>query len=274
MKYYWAIIFPLLLLFSSNSSAQIEPGARQIALANSTVALSNDAFALFNNPAGIAQIGNREMGIFYSPAPFGLKQLSNAYAAYVEPFGFGNLSLGIKRYGFKLYNETAVNFSYSKKLFQKYFFGIDLIYSTLNIKNYGTSHAFYFRFGFLYRVMKNLTFGFAAENFRNVSYVKNYSSISRIIRAGLSYEIFPNVRLNFEANKNLRKPLSIRGGLEYLIFNFLFIRFGVRSEPDTYTAGVGIKYSIVQLDYAVFTHPFLGLTHQAGLLIRFGKPKL
>jgi hypothetical protein len=48
----------LLLFFSILSIkniAQINPGARQISIANSDVALANDVFTLFNNPAGLAQ---------------------------------------------------------------------------------------------------------------------------------------------------------------------------------------------------------------------------
>ena len=41
------IIVPILLV--TNALAQIEPGARQISLSHSDIALSNDVFSLFNN---------------------------------------------------------------------------------------------------------------------------------------------------------------------------------------------------------------------------------
>src|SRR5664279_2159419 len=85
------------------SLGQMNPGAKQIAMANSDVALSDDVFSLFNNPAGLAQLNWRELGLYYSPAPFGLKELANGYIAYTEPLGFGSVGIGAMTYGCLLY---------------------------------------------------------------------------------------------------------------------------------------------------------------------------
>lgn len=53
--------------------------------------------------------------------------------------------------------------------------------------------------------------------------------------------------------------------------DFLILRIGVSSEPDTYSGGFGIVYNFIQADYAVSSHPDLGLTHQFGLIVRFNK---
>jgi hypothetical protein len=50
--------------------------------------------------AGLAQLNWREVGVYYSPVPFGLTELSNGYAAYHEPFSFGSLAVGGMTYGF------------------------------------------------------------------------------------------------------------------------------------------------------------------------------
>ncbi len=68
MKYYFQKGLLIFLVVTSVMQGQIEPGARQIAMANSTVALANDVFAIFQNPAGLAGIRFRELGLFYSPA--------------------------------------------------------------------------------------------------------------------------------------------------------------------------------------------------------------
>ena len=53
IKQYIRFFVPILLFASSYG--QFNPGARQISLSNSDVALSNDVFAVFNNPAGLSQ---------------------------------------------------------------------------------------------------------------------------------------------------------------------------------------------------------------------------
>lgn len=47
----------------TNAFAQIDPGARQISLSHSDIALSNDVFSLFNNPSCLSQINWRDVGI-------------------------------------------------------------------------------------------------------------------------------------------------------------------------------------------------------------------
>ena len=80
--------FIIILQFHFTVNAQYSPGAKQIALSNSDVALSNDVFSVFNNPAGLSQINWREIGVYYSPAPFGISEMANGYIAYLEPTSF------------------------------------------------------------------------------------------------------------------------------------------------------------------------------------------
>ena len=133
IKLYLKVIVPILLI--TNTFAQFNPGARQISLSNSDVALSNDVFSLFNNPAGLSQLNWREIGIYYSPAPFGLSELANGYVAYVEPFEFGSVAIGGMTYGFDFYRETKLLFGYSYNYENKFFAGVAINYHTFSIKN-------------------------------------------------------------------------------------------------------------------------------------------
>ncbi len=200
-----------------------------------------------------------------------MKQLANKNAAYSEPFDFATIAFGIKHYGFKLYTESEINFAIARKLFRHYLFGFSIALSRVDIDKYGTATRLFCKFGFLYHFTHSFSFGFSAENLRGASYSENYRSIPTILRTGISYKPIKNASLNFEIYKDLDRELSLRGGIEYAFLNHFFLRFGVRNKPDTYTAGIGIKYSFLQLDYAVFTHPYLGLTHQAGIVIRIKK---
>lgn len=47
------ILFFVPILLIANSYAQFNPGAKQISLSNSDVALSNDVFSVFNTPSGV-----------------------------------------------------------------------------------------------------------------------------------------------------------------------------------------------------------------------------
>ena len=92
-----------------------------------------------------------------------------------------------------------------------------------------------------------------------------------IFNSGLNYDILSNVNINAAIEKDIRYPFSFKFGIEYDIIKYLALRTGFSTDPSEYSAGIGINYSIFSLDYAVFNHNVLGLTHQAGIIISFGK---
>ena len=261
----------LLLILNSLIYTQYNPGARQISMANSDAALANDVFSLFSNPAGLAQLNWREVGIYYSPAPFGLTELSNGYVAYNEPFNFGSISIGGMTYGFDLYRESKVVLGYAYNYENILFAGATVNYHTYSIQNYGSTSAFYFNVGGLVYILDELRWGFVVNNLNRASIADIDDQIPMVLSTGFSYDIFQNFSLNFALEKDIRFNPSVQLGIEYDIIEYLSLRAGTSNDPSRFTAGVGINYSIFSLDYAFFTHQDLGLTHQAGIILTFGK---
>jgi hypothetical protein len=269
IKRYILYFVPILLIV--NSYAQFNPGAKQISLSNSDVALSNDVFSVFNNPAGLSQFNWREIGIYYSPAPFGLSELANGYVAYAEPFTFGTVAFGGMTYGFELYRESKISLGYSYNYENKFFAGLAVNYHTYSIQNYGNTSAFYLNLGGLAYITHQLRWGFAITNINRASIGNEDDQIPIIFSTGFSYDLIKTLTINLAVEKDIRYKPAVQFGLDYNIIEYLALRVGFQNEPARYAAGIGINYSIISLDYAVFTHQDLGLTHQAGLIISFGK---
>jgi len=261
----------LLLILNSLIYPQFGPGARQISMANSDAALANDVFSLFNNPAGLAQLNWREVGIYYSPAPFGLTELSNGYVAYNEPFDFGSISIGGMTYGFDLYRESKLVLGYSYNYENILFAGATLNYHTYSIQNYGSTSALYFNVGGLVYILDELRWGFVVTNLNRASIADIDDQIPMVLSTGFSYDILQNFSLNLALEKDISYNPSVQFGIEYDIIEYLSLRAGTSNDPSRFTAGLGINYSIFSLDYAFFTHQDLGLTHQAGIILSFGK---
>jgi len=261
----------ILILSSSIALAQFNPGAKQISLSNADVALSNDVFALFNNPAGLSQLNWREIGIYYSPAPFGLSELANAYVAFNEPFSFGSVALGGMTYGFELYRESKIIMGYSYNYQNKFFAGAALNYHTLSIQNYGNDNAFYFNLGGLVYLSDDFRFGFSFHNINRASFGNNDDQIPVVLNSGFSYDILKSFSINVALEKDISYKTSLMFGVDYDIIEYLSLRSGFSNEPSRFSAGIGINYSFVSLDYAMFTHNDLGLTHQVGLIVSFDK---
>ena len=261
----------ILFILCSQTFAQYLPGARQISMGNSDVAKADDVFTLFNNPAGLSQIAWREVGVYYSPAPFGLTELANGYIAYNEPFSFGSLAVGGMTYGFDLYRETKILLGYSYNYENKFFGGVAVNYLTTSIQNYGSDGAFFINVGVLAYLSERLRLGFTFENVNRASIGNEKDQVPVVLRSGISYDLLEEFSLNIAAEKDVKYNPSFHFGFEYNVIEHLSLRSGFSNEPSRYSAGVGLNYSIFSLDYAFFTHPDLGLTHQAGLVISFGK---
>ena len=266
-------IILILIVAKIDILPQINPGSRQIALANSDVALSNDVFSVFNNPSGLAQIKWTEIGIYYSPSPFGIKELANGYAAVNHPFTFGNLGIGFSFFGFELYKENKINLTYANN-YKQFYFGISVIYNSIEIEKYGSDNSLSINVGGLTYINKSLRFGFSIHNVNQATFGNEEGQIPTIFSVGSSYDVLQNLTLNLAAEKEIDYDFSLKSGIEFTLIKYLSLRFGFNNYPSAYTAGVGINFLFLSLDYAFFTHEYLGLTHQAGLIIHFGDETL
>jgi long-subunit fatty acid transport protein len=265
--YILLLIIGIVSISGGDICAQINPGARQIALCNSDAGLCNDVFAIYTNPAGTAQLTTRQAGIYYSPAPFGLKELANGYIAYNEPFSWGAIDAGVMVYGFDLYKETKMTAAVSYKFRDFLYLGAAFNLHLLSIQNYGHSSAFYANFGSLLFITQSLRWGFSISNLNNATFSDEQNQIPVILNTGLCYNALEGLNLCAALEKDLSYKPSFKAGIEYRIIEYLTLRTGFANNPSKYSAGVGISFKGVQLDYAFFTHPYLGLTHQAGLLV-------
>ncbi len=269
MKLKYLYLFLIYLASANSLLGQYNAGARQISLANSDVALSDDVFSLFNNPAGLSQLKWREIGLYYSPAPFGLSELANGYIAYNEPFSFGSIAIGGMSYGFDLYRESKLVLGYSYNYNDKFFAGASINYHTYSIKNYGNTGVLYFDVGGLAFITNEFSWGFSITNINRATVANEDDQIPTIISTGICYRLVNQLSLNLALEKDISFSPSVRFGIDYSIIKYLSLRIGASNFPSRFTGGIGINYSLFKLDYAVFTHPDLGLTHQAGLIIHF-----
>ncbi len=267
-KSFFIILVSIFSFFGKNFS-QFNPGARQVALANSDIATNNDVFALFNNPAGLSFSSNNELGVFYSPAPFGLSELANGFSVYKHNFQFGTVAAGYMTYGFELYRENMFSITYSNFVDEKLAIGATINYHTLSIERYGDDNSVSFNIGGIASIQDNIKLGFLFENISRSSFGEDSNQIPIVYNAGLSYNINTNVTVSAAVEKELEFDPSIKFGLEYRLIEYFEMRLGYKNEPDSFAAGVGINYSIFNLDYAFFTHQDLGLTHQAGIIFSF-----
>ena len=266
MNYSIKIIL-IYLLSVFNIIAQQYAGTRQIALGNSDL-YTPDVFSIFNNPARLINIQNPQAGIYFSPAPFDIQELSYACASYSQPTQIGTFSFGSTVYGFDLYKETEIDLGYSKGINDCLGLGFSLRYKNISIKNYGSASTLLINLGTILELSHELAVGFYIENLSHATLNNEPNQLPAKMSVGLTSRNIQNFSLSAAVIKEIGFNPSVRFGIEHKLTENFFLRFGVSNEPSLYYCGIGIFYKIFEFGYAVSSHPDLGLTHQFDLIFK------
>ncbi len=123
-----ALLWAALLLASPARAAfqDLGAGARAPGMGNAFTGLADDVYAIYYNPAGLAQLEGPEASVAYSALYMGLSDGSNLgiqQAAYAQPLGkggrYGSGGFMYQRFGLdSLYAEQEIYFSYGKSVFK------------------------------------------------------------------------------------------------------------------------------------------------------------
>jgi hypothetical protein len=181
------------------------------------------------------------------------------------------MAIGGSTFGFELYRESRAILGYSFNYNNSFFLGLTINYHNFSIKNYGSTGTLYINVGGLVYILDNLRSGFNISNLNRASLGNSDDQIPMVFTTGFSYNLIDNFSLNFSLEKDIRYNPSVQFGIEYDIIEYLSLRIGAANEPSRFSSGMGINYSIFSLDYSLFTHPDLGLTHQAGIILSFDR---
>ncbi len=269
------VIIILILSFriSYSQFVLLDVGAKPISMGGAFTSLANNSNAVYYNPAGISQLPFREVSIFYSPAPFGLKELANGSVNFVEPTKFGAFGLSAKTYGFELYKEITATLTYANNYNRKIYYGANINYYNLKIQNYGSASAVGIDIGAMAYLTDFLRWGFSAFNLNRPSIGTQKDKLPQVYRTGLSIQ--PRTDLNFvlDVEKDTRYTASVKAGIEYTLYDMINLRAGIGTEPTKFSGGVGFCYSLFEVDYGFYNHQDLGLTHQGTITINFGGEK-
>lgn len=259
-----------------SSCAQFENtdiGARAVGLNGAFTSLSDNSLAVFYNPSGLGQLKYREVSVFYSPSPYGISEISTGALSYVEPLNTGTLGLGIKTFGFDLYRETNVILSYGNSFRERIYYGVNFNLYNLQIQNYNSASSFGADIGAMAYITGFLKWGFFAKNINGAQIGETKEKLAQIYRTGFTIQPRNDFNMILEIEKDVKYPLSVRGGLEYFIADYLDLRGGIGTQPTSFSAGVSINYSLFQIDYSVFNNQDLGITNQGSVTINFGGNK-
>src|SRR3989339_99093 len=292
--------------FSYAAFDDISPGVRPSSIGGAFTALSDDANAIFYNPAGLYRLKNNELTASYGKFYWGLtdgSNIANSDILYVNPFGkYGAVGMGIYSLSLdSLYSERIIMFSYGLRIVPKLGFGATMKslthvfgsdeYTENAIDDTGnalgmTDDVFAAGksksklssdIGLFYRPESRYNLGFVIQNINSPSVgLIETDTVEKTLRAGFSYSPRTS-NLVLEMISKINNTDFIAGFEKYFSKRIFALRGGMvfgSKELRRLSLGFGIKKSIYKIDYALL-YPLTGInntygTHKLAFSIVFG----
>lgn len=263
---------------------EVSPRAR--ALGGSSAALLADEFAPFHNPASLAWLsGTTGAASYVRPFGFDFVSQSVAAAGLVLPRHLGGLAVGLRHLGVSwegesLTGETTVSLAHGFHLLRDRqseaavgwtlnLYTLDYGRSVTGIDP-GSATGFGINFGATAVVRDRTRVGFQALNLNNPALGElDKVDLRRSVVVGISYAPYPGVETVLDITQELGRAVQYRGGAEFAVGELLRLRAGMRTEPNTFNAGVGLHHAGLGVDYGFSSGGVLGESHQFGLSYRF-----
>lgn len=254
-------IFLLLFIFFSGNG-QILPekiGARAAALGHAVVALNQEQ-AFFYNPAGME--GSILAASFQSPQNMGFLATSSLHFQ-LENKDELVLAVGAERFGDSYYHQSKLSFAANKKV-NRVRLGLKGSWFVASVPEVSSAGAFLMEFGVLAELSPRVKAGLHAYNMLGASLFET-QQIPTLLRTGLCWGITDKFRFLSELEGVLNKGIWIKSGLEYQVKEVLSLRSGLETLTQSLHFGIGFSPKKLGVDYAVSTHPSLGLFHHLSL---------
>lgn len=280
-------------------SLKIGVGARAAAMGDAYVALSDDATAVYWNPAGIARLSGQSISLNHTSYPANILFDQAAYVFNIKwipgMLGVNVRALTMSRDIVRTTylpdgtgdtfdaGEWAYGLSYARALTDKFSAGLSINYIQTGLDDVkGSSTTF--DFGTLYDVgVMGAKIGMSIQNLgSDMTFIDEKVKMPVFFRVGGSLDVMQQGDNRLIASAEFTHPPDnsekLNLGAEYGFHDFFFLRGGYKLNYDTQglTAGFGVKFpltivksSVARLDYAYQDMDFLGATHRVSVNVGF-----
>lgn len=243
--------------------AAFEPfmqGARANSMGMTSASVRAGPFGPDHNPAVLAVLPCISAGVTHTRL-FGLKDLTQTALMISLPFKQFGIGFGTQVFGNALYRETSVQAGLGIRIRPNYYLGLLCNAGQLYIQHYGSAASLWLNTGLLYQFSEKLTLVFTVRNLNRACLGQSNGPVPQTLRIGISCHPDQKVMMKLELIKDNRFPQEIRSGIEVSPISSFKFRCGFTDRPQRITFGIGIRTSLLNLDYGAVGHPILDFTH-------------
>ncbi len=268
---------------------EIPATARTAALGEASVALSDvNSSAVFDNPAalGFSDMAH-SFSASYSPWLADIKNYSSSYSIKTDfgvfgvgfvMFDYGSMPRTVVAAGQKVYdvigsfdaNSLSLGLSYSKKLTDKFSFGVTVKYAQEKIDVYKASNLLFDGGMLYYTGFGSLRIAASIQNFGvNAKFINDEFKMPSVLKLGAAMEVIGDMASEYRVtlivqalhpNDNSEK-LNVGG--EFSWNNYITLRGGYKFfyDEETYSLGLGVDPQLsvpVSFDFAYSAYGRLG----------------
>lgn len=213
------------------------------------------------NSTVLSEISRRQISSSYTTL-FNLSELAYQNISLDLPSGkLGGWQIFYAQFGHVNYREREVSLSHGFRLAKTISIGYSIKGLSLAIDKYGKETVVGVDCGFNANIHSRLNLTVLTYNVNSPTIGRVKQNLPQGVVTSVAYNIFENLLVILAMDKTLKYPLRISGGAEYKIFNRLFLRGGLQSNPSRFSAGLGLKFGDFIIDYGYFTHAELNGQH-------------
>lgn len=262
-------LFLFLLLFAEKLNAQMNSGARFMAMANAGAALE-DIYSLGANQAGIASIERSKLAVAFQQHSYS-SNVRSITAFLALPSNIGVIGLYANNYSLdKDFHKFKSGLTLSHLLISKFAVAGTLNYHQLLISEYTVNRNISFDLGFQYRLTQYWTMGAHFINpFPFTGSGELAYKVPIQVRLGTSYILSDQILLAIDSEYDEDDYIDIRLGIEYSIINNINLRGGTSFLPFKQYVGTGVDFNKISVNAASSFHPELGISSQLSLSYAF-----
>jgi hypothetical protein len=264
-KLLFIFLVPSTLTFGQSGLSNV--GGRSWGMGHAMVAIPHNQ-TFFSNPAGLGFIDQSFANSSYD-SRFDIAGLSTMSISAVSARKRATLAIGAERFGDELHNENKAGIALAKST-GRVSLGVKASFLGVFTENISSQNTLMTEFGVMAKLSSKINIGFHAQNITGAS-LNDFDKIPTVLRLGGAFMPINKITLAVETEYIPNQNPYFKGGLEYMLFENFFLRTGINSNIRTNHFGIGYGYQKWQFDYAVNSHPSLGLSHHFSLQLNFPK---